>query len=93
MNSLKRDNIDLRRALPIGFLREGTIKAEQMEQLLQIITKQANLQAAVEELNRQLLARMPNPQPNGDFQRFSEPNWNLLSKAKIRAIALINSLL
>ena len=31
LNSLKRDNIDLRRALPIGFLREGTIKAEQMD--------------------------------------------------------------
>ena len=74
LSSLKRENIDLRRALPVGFLREEKIQAKQLEQLLQTITKQANLKSAVEELKRQLLARTPNPQPNGDFERLDHAN-------------------
>ena len=74
LNSLKQDNIELRHALPVGFLREGKIKAQELETLLQTVAEKAHLQSAVEELKRQLLAKTPNPQPNGDFQRLDRAN-------------------
>ncbi|NEQ07039.1 MAG: hypothetical protein F6K37_14160 [Moorea sp. SIO4E2] len=74
LSSLQRENIDFRRALPAGFLNEGKIKPEQLEELLQVLAEQANLDSAIEQLKMQLLARTPNPLPNGDFQRLERAN-------------------
>jgi ribosomal protein L16 Arg81 hydroxylase len=74
LSSLRQENIDFRRALPAGFLNEGTINSEQMERLLQVIAEQTDLDSAIKVLKNKLLARTSNPLPNDDFQRLDSAN-------------------
>ena len=74
LSELRQDNIDFRRALPPGFLNEGHIKPEQIEPLLKRLAEEGNLDLAIEELKTQLLAKTPNPLPNGDFERLDQAN-------------------
>lgn len=74
LSGLRQQTCDFRRALPAGFLNEGQIKPEQIEPLLQKLAEEANLDVAIDELKTQLLAKTPNPLPNGDFDRLDSAN-------------------
>lgn len=74
LSGLRQDKIDFRCALPPGFLNEGNIKPEQLEPLLKRLAEDGNLDRAIAELKTQLLAKTPNPLPNGDFERLDSAN-------------------
>lgn len=74
LSSLQQENVELRRALPPGFLNKKSINPQKIESLLQTIAEKADLDSAIEVLKNKLLARTSNPLPNGDFQRLDSAN-------------------
>lgn len=72
VQSLSKQDVAFRRALPPGFIRDRQVKESlsgQFQDLVQFMGTQAKVESGIEKLTDSLLENMKNPLPDGYFRR------------------------